>query len=196
MPFCRQCGEEVPENVKFCMRCGQNISGKQHRLKKKNRVVACILGLIIGPLGSFYFGFKIGIVSTFTTILANILIVLISNYLTSFSFMPWMYIVWAIFFGVYNIILATAINTQIEEGSDKSEITAIIGPMMGTWIVRITIWVNGLYTTVLFIVEKDWLWAILTPIVILPLTMWFLDMLMGFLMAIVFGVISAVSDRK
>ena len=49
---------------------------------------------------------------------------------------------------------------------------------------------------VLFIIEKDWLWAILTPFVILPLTMWFLDVLMGFIMAIVFGVASVVSNRK
>lgn len=76
--FCKNCGQEIEENVKFCPYCGSNLStvvndnlqqcdnkkeksGFNENVSPKSRTVAALLAFFLGGLGihRFYVG-KIG----------------------------------------------------------------------------------------------------------------------------------------
>lgn len=57
--FCKNCGQELPDDTVFCSKCGAN-QGTEHR-KEKSRTVELVLGLLGGIFGFFGALFAIGI---------------------------------------------------------------------------------------------------------------------------------------
>lgn len=73
--FCRNCGKQIDDNAKFCPECGASTSTQtdefqptvthtngtvQGQPEQKSRLVAGLLGILIGGLGihNFYLGFN------------------------------------------------------------------------------------------------------------------------------------------
>lgn len=60
--YCRNCGSELPENAKFCGKCGQSIIVQTKKNRKKRTflwVPILIVGIGVTAAGIFYFGQKI-----------------------------------------------------------------------------------------------------------------------------------------
>lgn len=60
--YCRNCGNEFPENAKFCGKCGRPIVLQTKRNRKKRTflwIPILIIGIGIATAGIFYFGQKI-----------------------------------------------------------------------------------------------------------------------------------------
>ena len=60
--YCRNCGNEFPENAKFCGKCGRPIVLQTKRNRKKRTflwIPILIIGIGIAAAGIFYFGQKI-----------------------------------------------------------------------------------------------------------------------------------------
>lgn len=63
--YCKSCGTQISEGVKFCPNCGKE-AGNQHPVGQvqgktgdKSRIAAGLLGILIGGLGihNFYLGY-------------------------------------------------------------------------------------------------------------------------------------------
>lgn len=57
--FCKNCGQEIADNAAVCVNCGV-ATQTAPVVSSKNKVVAGVLGLLLGTLGihNFYLGYK------------------------------------------------------------------------------------------------------------------------------------------
>lgn len=64
--FCRKCGKEVPENVKYCPNCGCPVDPNEHEKKTvntdgtvggKSRLAAGLLNIFLPGIGRLYLGY-------------------------------------------------------------------------------------------------------------------------------------------
>lgn len=46
MKKCYNCGNELPDNAKFCVYCGQQVTEQNNKLKKGNIVAWCLVGVL------------------------------------------------------------------------------------------------------------------------------------------------------
>ncbi|MBO8477577.1 MAG: TM2 domain-containing protein [Bacteroidetes bacterium] len=53
--YCPNCGTKVPENVRFCPKCGREICQSGNRTGQKDKLVAGLLAIFLGYLGIHYF---------------------------------------------------------------------------------------------------------------------------------------------
>lgn len=60
--YCRNCGNELPENAYICVKCGVKVDGgSSDRVPgAKSRIAAGLLGIFLGSLGihNFYLGYN------------------------------------------------------------------------------------------------------------------------------------------
>ncbi|MCL2150591.1 MAG: TM2 domain-containing protein [Dehalococcoidia bacterium] len=71
--YCSKCGQEVPPNGVYCPSCGTTTDrGQEAPSSQKSRIVAGILGILLGGLGihRFYLGYtSIGVIQIIVSII-------------------------------------------------------------------------------------------------------------------------------
>lgn len=125
--FCSKCGNEIPENSKFCANCGQSVDPAEQQpsdatvssnpnqtlfntptanTQPRNRIVAGLLGIFLGGLGihNFYLGFT-------NKALIQLLVCLVGGTVTC-GLAAVAMVIWGIVEGVQ--ILTGSINTDAQ----------------------------------------------------------------------------------
>ncbi len=74
-------------------------------MRKKNKIVAAILGVLLGPFGSIYFGWAV----FFETVITWLIVTLIIR-------IPWMWGVWPVFYAFMNYSIAAFYNEKADNG--------------------------------------------------------------------------------
>jgi hypothetical protein len=143
-------------------------------MKRKNRVFAAVLGLILGPLGTIYFGWTVFLTTLITYFIVSFLALLPVYLFFPYLIPPiWYGFILNWFFGFWGFMLASSLNNFLDEkgGALQNLTLAALNQMSMTgWLVRVILWPMGLYSTVMLFLEGRWIVAILTPIIILFMT--------------------------
>lgn len=152
----------------------------------KSPILGSILGLVFGAFSSIYFGWQMFL----TTILTLTFVALLVAFISPFQTFSWLWIILNIFFAFYNYILANVFNESLNEGVDIKEIIAMNALGLSTWLTRIIVTSTGLYAMVIFFLEGRYLIAILTPLLIIPIVIWVLDLIISTIIGILGGILS------
>lgn len=105
MSFCNSCGEQVPENAKFCQGCGNEIiqtptndfkteseNKSEQESKKKSPATAAVINLLIAGLGFVYIEeYAKAIVSFLIVVIAAIFFGFIGGILALLLVILWTY---------------------------------------------------------------------------------------------------------
>ncbi len=174
---------------------GSDYTSIHVKRKRKNRVLAIILGLVFGPFGTLYFGWTVFLTTFISYFFVFLLVALFSPF-----YIPteWYGFILNLFYGFWGYILASLHNELIEKG----ETTSLAGYNligMNGWLVRFVSVTLGLYSMVMFFSEGRWIIAILTPIFFVPLVIWCVEGMIEFLtvfIASVIGLLTLFSSRK
>ncbi len=152
--------------------------------KRKNRVLAVILGLLFGPFGTIYFGWAVFL----TTLIAYLLVFLLVILFSPFR-MPteWYGLILNLFYGFWGFMLASLHNEFLEKGETASLAGYNLIGMNG-WLVRYISLTVGLYSMVIFFSEGRWIVAILIPILFIPLVIWCVEGMIEFLTVLIVAV--------
>ena len=140
-------------------------------MKKKNRVLAAILGFAFGPYGTIYFGWRVFLITLMTYFIVSFL-ALLPVYLLFPYRIPyiWFGFILNVFFGLWGFTLAPLYNEALDDKGDTTNIAILNSMALTGWLVRVILWLMGLYLTVMLFMDGRWIVAILTPIIILFMT--------------------------
>jgi tetratricopeptide (TPR) repeat protein len=142
-----------------------------NKMKRKNRVLAAILGLAFGAFGTIYFGWTV-----FLTTLMTYFIVSFLALLPVCLFFPyriphvWYGFILNVFFGFWGFMLASLHNQLLDENEETTNLASLNLMSLTGWLVRVILWSMGLYLTVMLFSDGRWVVAILTPVLILFIT--------------------------
>jgi len=154
-------------------------------MKKKNRVFAAILGLVLGPLGTIYFGWTVFLTTLMTYFIVSFLALLPVYLFFPYRIPPvWYGFILNVFFGFWGFMLASVYNKLLDENGKTTNIAALNLVSMTGWLVRVILWSMGLYLTVMLFLDGRWLIAILTPIFILFITRGIEDVAIYFILIV------------
>jgi hypothetical protein len=171
--------------------CGQscNYASTHVKRKRKNCVLAVILGLVFGPFGTLYFGWAVFLTTFISYFLVSFLVVLFSPFRIPTE---WYGFIVNLFYGFWGYMLASLHNELLEKGETESLAGYNLIGMNG-WLVRFVSLTLGLYSMVMFFSEGRWVVAILTPIFFVPLVIWCVEGMIGFLIVLITSLIGAFS---
>ena len=143
----------------------------RNKVKKKNRVLAAILGFAFGPYGTIYFGWRVFLTTLMTYFIVSFL-ALLPVYLLFPYRIPyiWFSFILNVFFGLWGFILAPLYNEALDDKGDTTNVAILNSMALTGWLVRVILWSMGLYLTVMLFLDSRWVIAILTPILILFIT--------------------------
>jgi len=149
--------------------------------KRKNCMLAVVLGLFFGPFGTLYFGWAVFLTTLITYFLVSFLVVLFSP----FRMPPeWYGFILNLFYGFWGFMLALLHNELLEKGETANFARYNLIGMNG-WLVRFISLTIGLYSMVMFFSEGRWIVAILTPILFIPLVIWCVEGMINFLIVLI-----------
>ena len=151
--------------------------------KRKNRVLAVILGLFFGPFGMLYFGWAVLLTTLYTYIVVFLLAALFSPFRIPTQGLGF---ILNLFFGFCGFMLAS-LHNELTETDDLTRLAEMNLAGMNGWLIRVILVTTGLYSMVMFFSEGRWIVAILTPILFIPVAIWCVENMFYFLTAIVLG---------
>jgi len=133
--------------------------------KHKSTMIATIMGLTLGPLGTIYFGLKT-LEGTMTLVIISVLVI---DNLLRFSFPLWFCASMLIFFGWWNYTLSRVFNQRLEAGEDVSRTIPGINfaslRVVYIWVISI---LAGGYTGIEFFLNGSWKAALIAVLLGIP----------------------------
>ena len=171
------------------------------RSKRKNRLLAVILGLVFGPFGMLYFGWAVLLTTLITYFVVSILALLPVCLFYPYRLPPvWYSVILNLFFGFWGFMLASLHNEILENMvvqnsllHGETETVNLVGlnvMCMTWWLVRVISWTMGLYLSFMLFFEGRWIIALLTSILVIPFVIRCVESARMVLMAIVTGFLS------
>ena len=144
----------------------------------KKPYLAALLGLILGPLGTFYLGWKIFVTTMIIFFSSIIFIVRFFPYTTP----TWFGYVDNVFFALVSYFLTLLINNKNNSpGDDPISTTAIVIMGLNSWYIRFVSFLLGTYSTVMLFSDGKWGKALLLFFIVIPLNIWLCEMIFTFL---------------
>lgn len=160
-------------------------------MKRKNPWIAGSLGLILGPLGTLYFGIR----TCFFTLINVFLCALITTLIMGLPFHDWGKYIYMLFWAFMCALMCGLYNEKTAENNDKLEYDLLIFWAMNGWIIRVQILIGCLGATVELFMGGHPFRGLLMLVLFAPLTIYISEMIItGIIHLLILG-FSAIAGK-
>lgn len=157
------------------------MSDPEISLKPKNPYLAAILGFLLGPLSSFYFGWEI-LIAVLIVFTISILLV---SWFFPFPIPSWFIYVDNAFFAILNFFFALLFNEKLQSEGDLSSPIAVVLLGVSGWYIRFCSTFMGLYSAILLFKNGHWGKALLIIFLGIGLIIWLFESILTFSLLLV-----------